>query len=301
MEHVSGEGSGLWDEADEFYYDVLNLPDGSRLPLKARSVVGLIPMFAVQVLADQILGQLPDFARHARWFVEHRSDLARLISRWQEPNEGEQLLLSLLRGHRLKTLLRRALDETEFLSAHGVRSLSKRHSECPFVFSYQGMEYRIDYEPGESTSDLFGGNSNWRGPVWLPINYLLIESLHEFHRYYGDSFRVPCPVGSGRARSLAEAANDLSDRLASLYLAGDDGRRPSLGATPLLQRDPDFQDRLLFHEYYHGESGAGLGASHQTGWSGLIALLLHPRDPGVPGGLSITHSSVAPPRHSECA
>jgi hypothetical protein len=300
MEHVSGEGSGLWDEVDEFYYDVLNLPDGSRLPLKVRSVVGLIPMFAVQVLADQILGQLPDFARHARWFVEHRPDLARLISRWQEPNKGEQLLLSLLRGHRLKTLLRRALDETEFLSAHGVRSLSKRHLECPFVFLCQGTEYRVDYEPGESTSDLFGGNSNWRGPVWLPINYLLIESLYEFHRYYGDSFKVLFPVGSGRSASLGQAADSLRDRLSSLYLAGNDGRRPALGASRLLQDDPDFRDGLLFHEYYHGESGAGLGASHQTGWSGLMALLLHPRDPGVPGGLSIIRSSAFSPRHSEC-
>ncbi len=177
MEHLSNEGTGLWDEADEFYYDVLDLPDGNRLPLKARSIVGLIPLFAVEVLDSHFLTRLPEFARHARWFVEHRQDLARLISRWHEPSKGDQYLLSLLRGHRLKRLLRRALDEAEFLSAYGVRSLSKHHAENPFVFSCQGVEYRVGYEPGESTSDLFGGNSNWRGPVWMPVNYLLIDSL----------------------------------------------------------------------------------------------------------------------------
>ena len=202
---------GLWDEADEFYYDVLNLPDGRRLPLKVRSMVGLIPLFAVEVLGDHIQTRLPEFARGARWFVKHRPDLARLISHWQEPNQGDQYLLSLLRGHRLKSLLRRALDEAEFLSAHGVRSVSKYHAENPFVFSCDGMEYRVDYEPGESTSDLFGGNSNWRGPVWMPVNFLLIDSLYEFHRYYGDDFKVEFPVGSGRLATLMEIADDLRD------------------------------------------------------------------------------------------
>ena len=301
MEHTSGDGSGLWDEADEFYYDVLNLPDGSRMSLKVRSIVGLIPLFAVEQLDSDIQARLPQFARDARWFVEHRPDLARLISRWQEPNQGDQYLLSLLRGHRLKSLLRRALDETEFLSAHGVRSLSKYHAENPFVFSCLGTEYSVDYEPGESTSYLFGGNSNWRGPVWMPVNSLLIDSLYEFHRYYGDDFKVEFPVGSGRTATLAEVADDLRDRLASLYLRGEDGNRPALGASNLLQQDPHFRDNLLFHEYYHGETGAGLGASHQTGWSGMIALLLHPRDLNDPCGLAISGPSTIPIPHQEGA
>jgi hypothetical protein len=287
MENICGEGTGLWDETDQFYYDVLNLPDGNLLPLKARSIVGLLPMLAVEVLNDRFETRLPEFARRAHWFVEHRPDLARLISRWEQPNEGFQFLLSLLRGHRLKGLLRRALDEAEFLSAYGVRSLSKHHAENPFVFSFDGVQYRVDYEPGESTSDLFGGNSNWRGPVWMPVNYLLIDSLYEFHRYYGDDFKVEFPIGSGRKATLTEVADELRNRLVSLHLTGKDGRRPSLGASHLLQHDSNFRDHLLFHEYYHGETGAGLGASHQTGWSGLIALLVHPRDPSDPCGLAI--------------
>ena len=301
MEHASGDGTGLWDEADEFYYDVLNLPDGNRMSLKARSIVGLIPLFAVELLDDRVQTRLPGFARDARWFVEHRPDLARLISRWQEPNQGNKYLLSLLRGHRLKSLLRRALDEAEFLSAHGVRSLSKHHAENPFVFDCLGTEYRVDYEPGESTSYLFGGNSNWRGPVWMPVNFLLIDSLYEFHRYYGDDFKVEFPFGSGRSATLAEIADDLRNRLASLYLPGKDGSRPALGASDLLRHDPHFRDHLLFHEYYHGETGAGLGASHQTGWSGLIALLLHPRDSTDPCGLAINGPSASSTRHPEGA
>jgi hypothetical protein len=301
MENICGEGTGLWDEADQFYYDVLNLPDGTRLPLKARSIVGLLPMLAVEVLNDGFKTRLPEFARHAHWFVEHRQDMARLISRWEQPNEGFQFLLSLLRGHRLKGLLRRALDEAEFLSAYGVRSLSKHHAENPFVFSCDGVQYRVDYEPGESTSDLFGGNSNWRGPVWMPVNYLLIDSLYEFHRYYGDDFKVEFPIGSGRKATLTEVADELRNRLVSLYLPDKDGRRPSLGASDLLQHDSNFRDHLLFHEYYHGETGAGLGASHQTGWSGLIALLLHPRDPSDPCGLAINGLSKLAAQSSEGA
>jgi hypothetical protein len=289
----------LWDEADEFYYSALNLPDGGGVSLKVRSIVGLIPLFAVEVMEDHVRNGLPEFARHARWFVEHRPDLAGLISHWQDPNKGDQFLLSLLRGHRLKALLRRALDETEFLSAHGVRSLSKHHAENPFVFGCCGTEYRVGYEPGVSTSDRFGGNSNWRGPIWMPVNFLLIDSLYEFQRYYGNEFKVEFPVGSGHLATLAEIADNLRDRLASLYLRGEDGRRPSLGTNHLLQHDPHFRDHLLFHEYYHGDSGAGLGASHQTGWSGLIALLIHPRDPGDPCGLAINGLSTISSRYPE--
>jgi hypothetical protein len=300
MENTAGDGNGLWDEADEFYYDVLNLPGGDRFPMKVRSMVSLIPLFAVELLEDH-MQTLPEFAREAHRFVERRPDLVRLISRWQVPNQGDKRLLSLLRGHRLKRLLRRALDEAEFLSAHGVRSLSKHHAENPFVFSFCGVEYRVDYEPGESSSNLFGGNSNWRGPVWMPVNYLLINSLYEFHRYYGDDFRIEFPSGSGRSVTLAEVADDLRNRLASLYLRGEDGRRPALGANALLQNDVHFRDHLLFHEYYHGDTGAGLGASHQTGWSGLIALLLQPRDFSDPCGVAVYGPSTFSSRHSEDA
>ncbi len=276
MENVCAAGAGLWDEVDEFYYDVLNLPDGQHVPLRVRSVVGLIPLFAVEVLQPEMDDALPEFTRRARWFVEHRPDLARLISRWQEPGKGDRLLLSLLRGHRMKCLLRRMLDEAEFLSDHGIRSVSKYHAEHPFVFSHRGTEYRVDYEPAELRSVLFGGNSNWRGPVWMPINYLLIDLLYEFHRYYGDDFLVEFPKGSGCRATLAAVADGLRERLAALFLRGRDGRRPCLGPSGLLQLDAQFRDHLMFHEYYHGETGAGLGASHQTGWSGLIASLLAP-------------------------
>jgi Glycosyl hydrolase family 63 C-terminal domain len=254
--------------------------------------VGLIPLFAVEMFDSDVETQLPDFVRGARWFVNHRPDLARLISRWQEPNRGKQVLLSLLRGHRLKCLLRRALDESEFLSSHGVRSLSKYHAKIPFVFFYKGQEYRLEYEPGESTSARFGGNSNWRGPIWMPVNYLLIDSLYEFHRYYGDDFKVEYPVGSGCQATLAEVADGLRNRLASLFMSCKGEHRPFLGSNDLLQSDPHFRDHLLFHEYYHGETGAGLGASHQTGWSGLIALLLFPRDPKSPTGFAINGPST---------
>jgi hypothetical protein len=291
MEHIAGDGIGLWDETDEFYYDVLNLPDGSHVPLRARSMVGLVPLFAVEVLDGDAAKDRPEFASRARWFVGHRPDLARLISRWQERGKSDRFLLSLLRGHRLKALLRRALDEVEFLSAYGIRSLSKYHLEHPFVFTCRNTEYRVDYEPAESISEVFGGNSNWRGPVWMPMNYLIVDSLYEFHRYYGNDFKVEFPAGSGQLTTLAAIADDLRDRLAALYLRGPDGRRPSFGKSDLLQNDPGFRDQLLFHEYYDGDNGAGLGASHQTGWSGLIALMLNPRDADEPCGLAIAGAS----------
>ncbi|WP_323989812.1 MGH1-like glycoside hydrolase domain-containing protein [Nguyenibacter sp. L1] len=296
MERVCGDGCGLWDPEDEFYYDVLDLSD-ARVPLRLRSMVGLIPLFAVEILRPGADVQLPDFTKRARWFVRHHPDLAALISRWQEPGKGAEYLLSLLRGHRLKALLRRALDEAEFLSDYGVRSLSKYHQAHPFVFTHRDQTYRVEYEPGESRSGVFGGNSNWRGPVWMPVNYLLIDSLYEFHRYYGDDFKVEFPVGSGHQASLAAVADDLRDRLAALYASAEDGGRPALGGSALLRRDPHFRDHLLFHEYYHGETGAGLGASHQTGWSGLIALLLFPRDPASPCGLAVAGTTISARDH----
>ena len=258
MENVCGDGSGLWDDADEFYYDVLNLPDGEQVPLRVRSMVGLIPLFAVEVLDPEVASKLPGFTSRARWFIQHRPDLAQLISRWEVPGKGHRVLLSLLRGHRMKALLRRALDEAEFLSGFGVRSLSKHHAAEPFVFECRGMRHGVSYMPGESETDTFGGNSNWRGPVWMPVNYLLVESLYEFHRYYGDDFLVEFPVGSGQMATLTAIADELRGRLARLFLRGADGRRPCLGRQVPSRAEPSFGDHLLFNEYFHGETGAGL-------------------------------------------
>jgi hypothetical protein len=271
MTRVGGE-QGLWHEEDQFFYDVLNLPNGRAQPLRIRSMVGLVPIFAVEVLDDAVFVRLPEFTQRLQWYLNYRPDLAALVSRWSEPASGERHLLSLLRGHRMKELLRRVLDETEFLSDYGIRSVSKVHAAYPFRFIHEGMGFEIGYVPGESDGNLFGGNSNWRGPVWMPVNYLLIESLYEFHRYYGDDFKVECPVRSGRMLSLHEVAAELSRRLCRLFLRGPDGSRPALGASALHQDDPAFRDHLLFHEYFHGDTGGGLGASHQKGWTGLVAL-----------------------------
>jgi hypothetical protein len=274
MTNIGGCGIGLWDEEDEFYYDVLHLPGGRRVPLRVRSMVGLIPLFAVEVLDGCVFSRLPEFTRRLRWFLDYRPDLAKLVSRWTQRNSEERHLLSLLRGHRMKRLLARMLDETEFLSDYGIRAVSKYHESHPFVFEHQGNRFGISYVAGESTSNLFGGNSNWRGPIWMPVNYLLIESLRRFYRYYGDDFLVECPVGSGQHLNLDQVADELSRRLARLFLKDADGRRPVFGDSPRHATDPAFRDNLLFHEYFHGDTGRGIGASHQTGWTGLVALLL---------------------------
>jgi hypothetical protein len=291
MTRMGGE-HGLWDEQDEFYYDVLYLPGDRRLPLRVRSMVGLIPLYAVEVLEPSIFKQLPEFAARLKWFLNYRPDLARLVSRWTEPAVGDRHLLSLLRGHRMKCLLRRVLDATEFLSKYGVRALSKSHAETPYVFEHEGQKFAVAYVPGESTSGLFGGNSNWRGPIWMPVNYLLIESLYEFYRYYGDDFKVECPAGSGHLLTLRQVAEELGRRLSNLFLRGPDGRRPVLGDHPV-HSDPEFRDHLLFYEYFHGDSGRGVGAAHQTGWSALVALLLHPRAPNDACTLSLAQRTFA--------
>ncbi len=276
MSTMGQSGVGLWNEEDEFYYDVLNTPEHGSIPLKVRSMVGLIPLFAVEVIDQDLLEWVPDFNARLQWFLSHRPDLASLVSRWQEPGKGERRLLSLLRGHRMKRLLRRMLDETEFLSDFGVRALSKVHKDHPYVFRANGTELSVSYQPGESESGLFGGNSNWRGPIWFPVNFLLVESLHRFHRYYGDDFRIECPTGSGVFLSIREVAVELSRRLSMLFRRDAAGRRPVLGDVEKYQTDPHFRDYVLFHEYFHGDTGRGVGASHQTGWTGLIAKLLHP-------------------------
>jgi hypothetical protein len=273
-----GDGAlGLWDEQDEFYYDHLNLADGQNFPMKVRSMVGLIPLFAVEVLDPELLKNLKDFNARLKWYLKHRPDLAKLVSRWQDCGEGERHLLSLLRGHRMKCLLRRLLDETEFLSDYGVRALSKVHEQKPYRLDCGGKTHEVRYWPGDSQNGLFGGNSNWRGPVWMPVNFLLIESLQKFHHYYGDEFKIECPVGSGKFVTLNGAANEISRRLTRLFLKGNDGQRPALKSHAKLASDPHFRDHVLFHEFFHGDDGRGLGASHQTGWTGIIAKLLHPR------------------------
>ncbi len=268
---------GLWDEQDQFYYDMLNLPDGTRVPLRVRSLVGLIPLCAVEVLDNSVFRQFPAFADRARWMLTHRPDLAGLVSRWGETGKDGRVMLSLLRRHRMTALLARMLDETEFLSDHGIRAVSKAHAASPFSIDADGTRLTVDYEPGESATTLFGGNSNWRGPVWMPINYLLIDSLREFGNFYDPAFTLECPTGSGVQLGLPQIADELTGRLNALFLRGADGRRPVLGDRTLFQEDPAFRDCVPFNEYFHGDTGAGLGASHQTGWTGLCALLLHRR------------------------
>lgn len=269
---------GLWNEEDGFFYDVLHRPDGLRESVKLRSFVGLIPLFAVRVLEQREHEGLKGLRERLLGFLHHRPDLAALISRWTEPGKGNRLLLALLRGQRTKDLIKRMLDESEFLSAFGVRSLSRYYGDQPFKMQVDGSTLCADYQPAESNSRLFGGNSNWRGPVWMPLNYMLIESLREFHRYYGENFSVEYPSGSGYLASLDEVADGLSHRINSLFLRNEEGNRPSMAGYPQLEIDPESRDLVLFHEYFHGENGRGLGASHQTGWSALVALLLQHRE-----------------------
>ncbi len=267
----------LWDEQDQFYYDVLHMPDDSRTRLRIRSMVGLIPLFAVEVLEDELLDAVSEFTARAQWLVQHRPHLAELISRWQEPGKGARHLLSLMRRSRLRSVLTRMLDETEFLSEYGIRSLSRYHLEHPYAYQTKEASFEVAYLAGESDSDMFGGNSNWRGPVWFPVNYLIIESLQKFHTYYGDSFTVEYPTGSGELLNLSQVAAALAERLARLLLQNTAGHRPAFGPAGLQQTDPHFRDYLLFHEYFDGDTGKGLGASHQTGWTGLVVRLLQPR------------------------
>lgn len=264
----------LWNEEDEFFYDVLHLPHGEKLPLRLRSLVGLMPLLAVEILEPECLAELPGFKSRMEWYLNYRPDLTNLVSHWEVPGIGNRRLVALVRGHRMKRLLKRMLDSNEFLGPYGVRSVSKFHAANPYEFHVNGSTHRVDYEPGEGQTSLFGGNSNWRGPVWFPINYLLIESLQKFHSYYGDDFKVECPTGSGQMLTLAEIADDLSTRMNALFLKRDDGSRVFQGRDRALFQKPDWTDHVWFHEYFHGDDGSGLGACHQTGWTGLAAELL---------------------------
>jgi hypothetical protein len=274
MNNLGGAGIELWDSEDGFYYDFLRLPDGSQHPLRVRSMVGLIPLFAVETLESEIVDLLPGFKRRLQWFVENRPALSEHIETQTTPDLGVRRFLSLVDRERLRCVLRYMLDEAEFLSPYGVRALSRVHRDHPYELAVHGTVYRVAYEPAESTTALFGGNSNWRGPVWVPLNFLIIESLQKFHHYLGDTYVVECPTGSGRRMTLWEVATELSRRITRIFLQGSDGRRPVYGDTERFQTDPRWRDLLLFYEYFHGDNGAGLGASHQTGWTALVAKLL---------------------------
>jgi hypothetical protein len=242
--------------------------------MKIRSMVGLIPLYATETLEPEIVDRLPGFKRRMQWFIDNRPDLREHVEARAKGNGRVRRLLSIVSRDQLPRVLRYMLDEAEFLSPYGVRALSKHHRTHPYVLQVDGTQHRVDYEPAESTQGLFGGNSNWRGPVWFPVNYLLIESLQKFHHFYGDALRVPCPTDGGRAMTLAEVAADLSHRLVRIFLRGADGRRPVYGGAEKIQSDPLWRDLLLFYEYFHGDDGAGVGASHQTGWTALVAKLL---------------------------
>ena len=274
IKNLGRQNITLWDEEDGFYYDALALPDGQSHLMKVRSMVGLTPLFAVDTLEPDLLQIVPGFQEQIDWFCNNRPELAKNIASMEIEGVGARRLLSITSPEQLRRILKRLLDENEFLSPHGIRSLSRYHLEHPYVFHWENNEYQVDYEPAESTTNQFGGNSNWRGPVWFPLNFLLIESLQKYHHYFGDNFKVEFPTGSGTMLNLWEVASELSQRLTKIFLRGADGRRPVYGGIEKFQKDPHWRDLILFHEYFHGDNGAGLGASHQTGWTALIAKLI---------------------------
>jgi len=277
MDRIGDNEDELWDEADGFFYDVLRLPRGRALRLKLRSMVGLIPLFACAVFEHDILERLPAFARRVASFVEENASLMGNMHDVAALGEGGRHLLSPVNDGKLRRILTRMLDESEFLSDYGIRALSRHHKDHPYSFTVDGHNYRVSYEPAESTTGLFGGNSNWRGPIWMPVNQLLIQSLRKKYSYYGNGFTVECPTGSGRMLNLWQVADELARRLTSIFLRDPGGRRPMYGGSEKFQTDPHWRDLILFYEYFHGDNGAGIGASHQTGWTGLVAWLLKSR------------------------
>jgi len=273
MNHM-GDDIRLWNDQDGFYYDVLRVPDGDHRPIRIRSMVGLIPLFAVETLDPVLLERLPGFRRRMEWFLNNYEDIESHIDEQKLPNGKTRRLLSVVNLSRLRPVLRYLLDESEFLSPHGIRALSRYHKENPYLLHVDGVEYRVDYEPAESSTALFGGNSNWRGPIWFPVNFLLIESLQKFHYFTGNDFQVEFPTGSGQMADLSQVAAEISRRLSHIFLRGPDGRRPVSGGVEKFQHDPHWRDLIPFYEYFHGDDGSGLGASHQTGWTALVAKLL---------------------------
>jgi hypothetical protein len=274
MNEHGEDATSLWDDEDGFYYDTLHLPDGSQRFLKVRSMVGLIPLFATTTLEPEMLSSLPGFMARMQWFLDNMPQILPYVDMSEKSAGGPRRMLSLVARPRLLRILHTMLNEEEFLSPYGIRALSRVHAKNPFIFRMDGAEYRVGYEPGESTSGTFGGNSNWRGPIWFPVNFLLIESLQKFHYYFGDALTVECPSGSGQQLTLWEVAAELSRRLTHIFLRSDHGARPVNGGSKTFQSDPHWRDLILFYEYFHGDTGAGLGANHQTGWTGLVAKLL---------------------------
>jgi len=274
INHLGSEDIALWDEEDGFYYDALDLPARQARLMKVRSMVGLTPLFAVDTLEPDLLENVPGFKQQMNWFFSDRPEIAKNVASMTIPGVGERRLLSITSPEALRRVLKRLLDENEFLSPYGIRSLSRYHLEHPFVFRWDNSEYRVDYEPAESTTNQFGGNSNWRGPIWFPLNFLLIESLQKYHHYFGDEFKVEFPTSSGIMLNLWEVASQLSQRLTNIFLRGKNGQRPVCGGIEKFQQDPHWRDLILFHEYFHGDNGAGLGASHQTGWTAIVAKLI---------------------------
>jgi hypothetical protein len=274
MSHRGHNSIGLWNEEDGFFYDVLKLPDGAQFPMKIRSMVGLIPLFAVETLEPEVLDRLPDFKRRLEWFIDNRPDLTEKFACMRSEGMGERRLLSIANQDQLRGILKYMLDEREFLSPYGIRALSRFHRENPYTLHVNGTEHRVDYEPGESSTGIFGGNSNWRGPIWFPVNFLLIESLQKFHHYLGNDFKVEFPTGSGNMKTLWQVAGELSRRMTNIFLRDKNGRRPVFGNSERFQTDPHWRDLVLFHEYFHGDSGCGVGASHQTGWTGVVTKLM---------------------------
>ena len=275
MTSVANSRIGLWDEKSEFYFDTLVDPKGEIHPLRIFSLVGLIPLLAVETIEPELLNQLPEFKETVERTLSEKPEMAKLVSRWSEPGRGERRLLSLLRGHRMKCLFKVAFDEDRMLSPNGIRSVSREHLEHPFQLDLAGRKLQVDYEPAESHTGLFGGNSNWRGPVWFPLNVLLIESMLKFHHYYGEDFRIEVPTGSGNMINILQSANLLRHRLNALFLPDADGKRPIFGDDARLNT-PEWNDLLPFNEFFCGDTGRGCGAMHQTGWTGLVAKLLDP-------------------------
>jgi hypothetical protein len=274
MNSIRNPLMSLWDEQDGFFYDHLISRQNEPIPIRARTMVGFVPMFGASTVAADTFDRYPDFQRRRQWFIEHRPDLIESVGAMVVPGPNKNLILGLVRTDQLRRMLTYMLDENEFLSPYGVRAVSRYHKDHPLILSLDGEEFRLDYEPGESLTNLFGGNSNWRGPIWLPVNFLILMALKQYHLYYGDEFKVECPTGSGKMKTLGQVAEELEHRLKRIFLRDQDGNRPVFGSCRLFNADPHWRDLVPFHEYFHGDTGRGCGASHQTGWTGLIAQIL---------------------------
>ncbi len=274
INEVDDSGIGLWDAEDGLFYDVLHMPDGERFPMKVRSMVGLIPLYAVQTIEPDLMMRMPAFKKRLEWFIANRPELTQNMACMRSAGMEERRLFSITNKEQLQQILKVMLDESEFLSDYGIRALSRRHLDHPYILSMNGTDHSVHYEPAESSTGLFGGNSNWRGPIWMPVNYLLVQALRRFHGYYGDFMKTECPAGSGQIMDLGQVADEITRRLIRIFQRDENGNRPVLGQNTLQQTDPYWRDLLPFHEYFHGDSGSGVGASHQTGWTALVACLI---------------------------